>query len=260
MGLFGSSRESAMAVGKNKRLSKGKKGKGKKIIDPFQKKEWYDIKAPSMFSVRAVGKTMVTRSTGTKLASDALKGRVVEVSLADLQNNEDDGYRKMRLEVEDVQGMNCTTDKLRSLVRKWQTLIECTTDVKTTDGYVVRMFCIGFTKKRQNQVKKTCYAQTSQIRQIRKKMSDVMTQEASTCDLKDLVLKFIPEVIGKEIEKGCSGIFPLQNVYLRKVKVIKAPKFDVSKLMDLHGDVTASEETGAKVAAAKAQDAAAAAN
>merc|ERR1711934_660111 len=261
MGLFGSARVSAMAVGKNKRLSKGKK-----VVDPFLKKEWYDIKAPSMFSVRGVGKTMVTRSTGTKLASDALKGRVVEVSLADLQNNEDDGYRKMRLKVEDVQGKNCltnfhgmtfTTDKLRSLVRKWQTLIECTTDVKTTDGYVVRMFCIGFTKKRQNQVKKTCYAQTSQIRQIRKKMSDVMTQEASTCDLKDLVLKFIPEVIGKEIEKGCSGIFPLQNVFLRKVKMIKAPKFDVSKLMDLHGDVSASEETGAKVAAAKAQDAAA---
>merc|ERR1712224_523727 len=261
MGLFGSARVSAMAVGKNKRLSKGKK-----IVDPFLKKEWYDIKAPSMFSVRAVGKTMVTRSTGTKLASDALKNRVVEVSLADLQNNEDDGYRKMRLKVEDVQGKNCltnfhgmtfTTDKLRSLVRKWQTLIECATDVKTTDGYVVRMFCIGFTKKRQNQVKKTCYAQTSQIRQIRKKMSDVMTQEASTCDLKDLVLKFIPEVIGKEIEKGFSGIFPLQNVYMRKVKMVKAPKFDVSKLMDLHGDATASEETGAKVAAAKAQDAAA---
>merc|ERR1712224_514929 len=261
MGLFGSARVSAMAVGKNKRLSKGKK-----IVDPFLKKEWYDIKAPSMFSVRAVGKTMVTRSTGTKLASDALKNRVVEVSLADLQNNEDDGYRKMRLKVEDVQGKNCltnfhgmtfTTDKLRSLVRKWQTLIECAVDVKTTDGYVLRMFCIGFTKKRANQVKKTCYAQTSQIRQIRKKMADVMTQEASTCDLKDLVLKFIPEVMGKEIEKGCSGIFPLQNVYVRKVKMVKAPKFDVSKLMDLHGDATASEETGAKVAAAKAQDAAA---
>merc|ERR1712167_269420 len=116
-----------------------------------------------------------------------------------------------------------------------------------------------FTKKRPNQIKRTCYAQSSQVRKIRAKMFEIMNREAGSCDLKDLVLKFIPEVIGKEIEKACSGIFPLQNVYLRKVKVIKAPKFDVSKLMDLHGEVSASEETGAKVAAAKAQDAAAAA-
>jgi len=47
-----------MAVGKNKGL-KGKRGKGKKIIDPFTKKEWYDIRAPSQFAVRNCGKTPV---------------------------------------------------------------------------------------------------------------------------------------------------------------------------------------------------------
>merc|ERR1711971_1295772 len=109
---------------------------------------------------------------GTKIASDQLKGRVLEVSLGDLNKNEDDAYRKMRLRVEDVQGRNVltnfwgmdfTTDKLRSLVRKWQTLIEAHVDVKTTDNYTLRMFCIGFTKRRANQVKRTCYAQSSQI-------------------------------------------------------------------------------------------------
>jgi len=41
-------------------------------------------------------------------------------------------------------------------------------DVKTRDG--VRLFCIGFTKRRPNQARKTSYAQHSQIRAIRKKM------------------------------------------------------------------------------------------
>jgi hypothetical protein len=60
--------------------------------------------------------------------------------------------------------MDFTTDKLRSMVRKWQTLIEAHVDVKTTDGYTLRMFCLGFTKKRQGQVKRTAYAQSSQVR------------------------------------------------------------------------------------------------
>jgi len=105
-----------------------------------------------------------------------LKHRVFEVSLADLQGDEDNAYRKIRLRAEDVQGRNVlcqfwgmdfTTDKLRSLVKKWQTLIEAHVDVKTTDSYTLRLFCIAFTKRRANQVKRTCYAQSSQIRQVR---------------------------------------------------------------------------------------------
>ena len=92
--------------------------------------------------------------------------------------------------------MDFTTDKLRSLVRKWQNLIEAHVDVKTTDSYMLRMFCIGFTKRRPNQVKRTCYAQSSQIRQIRRKMTEIMIRQASSCDLKDLVAKFIPKVNG----------------------------------------------------------------
>jgi small subunit ribosomal protein S3Ae len=61
--------------------------------------------------------------------------------------------------------MDFTTDKLRSMVRKWQTLIEAHVDVKTTDGFTLRMFCIGFTKKRQGQIKRTAYAQSSQVRE-----------------------------------------------------------------------------------------------
>lgn len=35
--------------------------------DPYAKKDWYDIKAPSVFGVRNVGKTLVTRTQGTKV-------------------------------------------------------------------------------------------------------------------------------------------------------------------------------------------------
>merc|ERR1712002_94334 len=166
MGLFALAL--AMAVGKNKGLNKaGKKGAKKKIVDPFTRKDWYDVKSPALFTNRNVGKTLVNKTQGTKIASEGLKGRVFEVSLADLQNEADAerSFRKFRLIAQDVQGkdvltnfygMDITTDKLRSMVKKWQTFIRAYTDAKTTDGYVLRVFCIGFTDRNKQQQKKTC--------------------------------------------------------------------------------------------------------
>jgi small subunit ribosomal protein S3Ae len=164
---------------------------------------------------------LVNRTTGLKNANDALKGRIFEVSLADLQKDEDHSFRKVKLRVDEIQGKNCltnfhgldfTSDKLRSLVRKWQTLIEANVTVMTTDHYLLRLFAIAFTKRRPNQIKKTTYAASSQIRAIRKKMTEIIQREASSCTLTQLTSKLIPEVIGREIEKATQGIYPLQNV------------------------------------------------
>jgi len=251
-----------MAVGKNKRLTKGgKKGGKKKQGDPFLRKEWYDIKAPSMFSSRSCGKTLVSKTQGTKIASDGLKGRVLEVNLSDLNNDEDQAYKKIRLCIEDVQGRNCLTDfhgmsltrdKECSLIKKWASLLEAYCDVKTLDGFIVRIFCIAFTKRRPDQVKTNCYAQTAHIKKIRKKMREIMTAEAASCLLRDLVKKLIPESIGKEIEKQCEGIFPLKDVHIRKVKVMKKPKFDITKFMELH---TGGDDGGADMLRPEAEEA-----
>jgi len=244
-----------MAVGKNKRISKGKKGSKKKVVDAFSRKEWYNIVAPAVFRNRDVGKTPVNRSVGTKLAADSLRGRVISVSLADLNNNESEAWRIIKLRVEDVQGKNCltnfygmdlTTDKLKLHVKKWQTLIEAHVDVKTLDGYTIRLFAIAFTKN-VSPIKKTAYAKTSKVRLIRKRMMDIMTKEASSVDLKDLVKQFIPDTIAARIERECYGIYPLSNVFIRKAKIIKAPKLDTAKLADIHGDEGSKEDTGTKV-------------
>lgn len=186
-------------------------------IATAQRGEERDLTAPDY----SVGKTLVNRTTGLKNANDSLKGRIVEVSLADLQKDEDHAFRKIKLRIDEVQGKNCltnfhgldfTSDKLRSLVRKWQSLIEANVTVKTTDDYLLRLFAIAFTKRRPNQIKKTTYAASSQIRAIRRKMTEIITREAGSCTLQQLTNKLIPEVIGREIEKATQGIYPLQNV------------------------------------------------
>ena len=57
----------------------------------------------------------------------------------------------------------------------------------------------------------------------------------------------VPEYIGKDIQKACEGIYPLQNVFIRKVKILKAPKFDAAKLAEIHSGDTGAD-TGAKIA------------
>jgi len=248
-----------MTAGKNKRISKGKKGIKKKLADPFSRKDWYDIKAPAIYSNRQIGKTVVNRTQGTKIASDSLKGRVVEANLADLNKDEDQAFRKLKFRIEEVQGknvltdfygMDVTSDRLKSLLRKNQTLIEAHQDVSTTDGYRLRLFIIAFTQKRKESTKKTAYAQSSQIRAIRRKMFAVMKREAETVELKDLFVKFIPNVIGKQIEKECQGIYPLQNVFVRKVKMLRSPKTDIARLLEIHGDASPAAAAAAVAAAA----------
>ena len=104
---------------------------------------------------------------GTQIASEQLKHRVLELNSADLKNDEDLSHKKVTLCIEEVQernrltnfhGMSLTRDRLRSLIKKQQTLMEAHVDVKTTDKYVVRMFAIAFTQKRVGQVKNNCYA------------------------------------------------------------------------------------------------------
>jgi len=250
-----------MVVGKNKRLMKsGKKGGKKKIVNPFSRKDWYDVKAPAQFQTRQVGKTPVTRTTGTKIAADGLKGRVFEVSLGDLNSNED-AFRKFKLIIEEVQGKNCltnfhgmdlTTDKLRSMIKKKRTTIEAFTDVKTTDGFVLRVFAIAFTKSQNDSRRVTAYAQHEQVKNIRKKMIEIINKEITGSDLKQVVHKLIPDSIAKDIEKYCSYIYPLMDVFIRKVKVVKKPKFDLGRLMDMHGETgsattTATAETGVRL-------------
>lgn len=236
-----------MAVGKNK-LLKNKKGSRKKAVDPFLKKEWYKLIAPSIFTKKDCGRTLITKTQGTKVASDGLKGRVIELSLADLnlQVNEDTmGFRKIKLCIEDVQGYNCllnfhgmdmTRDKLCSLIQKKQSIIEGNVDVRTTDGYIVRMFCIAFTDKQSTQAKATCYCTAAQSRAIRAKMVKRMSEIGSRGDLKTLVKELITGENGKDIEKDAMGIFPIKDCYIRKVKVLKKPKFDITALMEWHTD------------------------
>jgi len=234
-----------MTQGKNPRNFKKKGGK-KKAFHAFQKKEWYTVMAPAPFTTRDACLTPVTRSAGQRKEEDSLKGRVIEISLADLNSaNTEQNWRKVKLQIEDTKnkealcsfyGMDMTRDKLCHVVKKWQSTIEAFVDVKTADGYFIRLFAVGFTQKRRTQLKATCYAKASQQKQIRGIMSEIMIQEAQRNSLRGLAQKLIDRELEKRISKECNQIFPLRDVFIKKMKMLKKAKFDHAKLMELYSD------------------------
>lgn len=93
--------------------------------------------------LKNIEKTLITRTQGTKIESDGLRGYMFEESFADVQNDRV-AFRKFKLITEDGQGksktkqrtkkqskakkplinfhgMDLTQDKMCSMVNKWQT-------------------------------------------------------------------------------------------------------------------------------------------
>jgi small subunit ribosomal protein S3Ae len=245
-----------MTAGKNPRNFKKKGQQKKKVVHAFNKKEWYNIRAPALFEVRVPTLSPCNKAQGQNIPADSLKGRIFQITHADLnqQNKHDLAWRIVKLQVEEVKGYDCftnfsgcsiTRDKMCTLVKKWHNLIEAFVQAKTTDGYLVRVFSIAFTRRQNRQVKATCYAKASKVKQIRQKMQEIMVNECQKSSLKDLFKKILSDVISKQITDECNKIFPLQNVLVHKAKVLKKPKFDLTKLMELYAEdkTEASEAT-----------------
>jgi len=243
-----------MALGKNKRSSKG--GRKKQKHDAFAKKEWYKVRVPRTFENRNMGWTCVNKSSGNKSATDSLRNRMYEFYLGDLarkgnkktefteQESADGmqgGYRKVKLICEEITardcltnfaGMDMTTEKLRDCIKKWATLIEAHADVRTTDGYLLRLFAMARTTEAPHQIRQTSYAKSSQVREIRRRMVETIVDVIKSNGLEDVVKKLKAGNIPQAIKKA--AFFPIDEVHIRKVKVLKRPQADYLKIMAMH--------------------------
>lgn len=65
-------------------------------------------------------------------------------------------------------------------------------------------------------------------------MREIIKNHVSSSDLKEVISKLSEGKIGGEIRKSCQLTFPLKTCLIEKVKVLKRPKKDVAKLMEIH--------------------------
>lgn len=78
-------------------------------------------------------------------------------------------------------------------------------------------------------------------------MIEIMAQDVQINDLKEVVNTLIPDSIKKDTEKACQSIYPLCDVFVRKVKMLTQPHFELGKLMALCGeDSSSGKATGVR--------------
>lgn len=83
-------------------------------------------------------------------------------------------------------------------------------------------------------------------------MTAIMTELGTKGDLKSLVKELISAPIGENIARDASSVFPIKDCFIRKVKVLKKPKFDVTELMEWHNaDEKVAGDVGKPVEAEK---------
>jgi len=244
-----------MAIGKNKLILKKGKNLKKKKVDAFEKKEWFRLKMPNIQGIKIshYGWTPANRTAKGVSVSDRLYGRVCTLRIADLDEkpkadnlNVLSTSTNIKLRVAkiennecwlDFHGLELTRDKKCSLIRKWVSLIEASTDIKTTDGFTFRVFALVLTRKQEQQFKKTSYAKTSQIKLIRAKMIEIMDSCLSENSTKEFVEKLIVDKCGILFKKKISPIYPVRDCCIRKVKLIKRPnKEDLRRILELHAN------------------------
>ncbi len=204
-----------------------KKGKSasRKVKDKWKSKDWYKIYAPHMFNKTVLGETPSTDPS-------ELIGRKTEASVHDLTGDFSKMHVKILFEIDDVDGYDAktvfighdlTSDYIRRLTRRKRTRTDNVVDVRTKDGYLVRIKIMSVTEKR---------IQSSQESAVRSIMSEEVHKSVPEMTISDLVKKIISGDLAKELAQASKVIVPIKRVEIRKSEVLEmgtpVPDEDIS--------------------------------
>jgi small subunit ribosomal protein S3Ae len=186
----------------------------RKVKDRWKAKEWYKIHAPMMFNQVQLGETPSADPA-------SLIGRTTEVTVHDLTGDFSKMHVKLKFRVDDVRGFEAhtifvgqdlTSDYIRRLTRRKKTKTDHVIDVRTKDGYVVRIKPMSITDKR---------IQASQETAVRTLMTVETQKLAADMTISELVKSVISGELAKRLSIVSKVIVPIKRVEIRKTEVIE---------------------------------------
>ncbi|CAG2107309.1 unnamed protein product [Medioppia subpectinata] len=212
--------------------SKGaKKGKSRGKENRFNKNKFFNLTS-RLFPVTNHGETSHPKMRSRQDLTPLLIGRTFSVNQGDLECADPlqaiNSQRNFDFKVNKVRGHDCLSvfngmevarEKVAGMIRKWHTLIEADVEIATKDQSTWRFFVNAVTKRGVSKSQKN-YAKTSEVKEIRKIIVEIVKEQAEGLEVEKMVKLLSTDAISREIESRCSHIYPI-TALLRKVKPIK---------------------------------------
>ena len=205
----------------------GKKSKGtsRKIKDKWKAKEWYKVHAPRMFNEIEIGET-------PSAEPGYLIGRTAEVTVQDLTGDFSKMHIKLRFRINDIDGHvakttfighDLTSDYIRRLTRRKKTKTDHVVDVKTKDGFTIRVKPMSIAEKR---------IQTAQEEAIRQILGVTLVKMGDEMTLSEIVKSIVSGEMAKDLAKACRCVIPVKRIEVRKSEVLATGEGDPESIID----------------------------
>ncbi len=179
-------------------------------------KEWFTIVAPRLFSDKIVGET-------PSFDPNSLVGRTVETSLFELVDGAQKYYMKVKLKVVKVEGnkaitrfdgLECVRDYVLRMSQRRTRQVRIVTDVKTKDGWILRVKLINVMNR---------IVQSSIKTKVRKFVEELISKESKDKDLEAFLSDIVNDNLQEKIKLLGSKIYPIRMSEVRLIEGYSAP-------------------------------------
>lgn len=173
--------------------------------------------SPEDFGSRVIAETPA-------VDSNALLGRVINVSVSDLTGDKKKYHMKMEFRVNRVEGrkaytefsgFECMREFLSRFVRKRSQKIENVFRLRTKDGWELQVKMLSITLKKVNK---------NVQRRIRKLIQEHIVAHGSRANIEQFFNNIIKGRYQKESRSAANRIYPLRFNEVAKIEVLGAPQ------------------------------------
>ena len=190
------------------------KAASRKVKDRWKAKEWYKVYAPRMFNQVQLGETPSADPA-------SLMGRIIEATVHDLTGDFSKMHVKLKFQISEVNGFDAhtvligqdlTSDYIRRLTRRKRTKTDHVIDIKTKDGYLVRVKPMSITEKR---------IQASQETAVRTLMTKDLQTLGAEMTISDIIRSVISGEMAKRLSNVSKVVVPIKRIEIRKTEILE---------------------------------------